>query len=347
MYPDIWEEYSKLLDIYSSEKPDFLLPFLDSPSLQRLTDIDQNCGSYYCKFYDYKRKHVRLAHSIWVALIIRHFTHDEKQTLAWLFHDVSHSIFSHVWDFLLWDAENQEASEQYMVRVISEDPIISRELEKLGISISEVDDYTRYPIADNHGPQLSADRLEYTLSSGLNLWYISHEEIQSLYENIELMKDENGMPEIWFSDKNLAKQFALLALKNDSTCFSSYKSTVAMYFVAEILRKMLERELVTFEQLYTWTDSDAIQLIENSWDSEISEMWNFYKHLWTYKIYDHKPESDYFVVSSKNKRRYINPLVKIDGVCTRVSVLFPDLQEMIDAHVNKPEEWIEIDWKVN
>jgi hypothetical protein len=56
-----------------------------------------------------------------------------------------------------------------MVRLISEDPIISSELKELGIGIAEVDDYTIYPIADNHGPQLSADRLEYTLSSGLNM----------------------------------------------------------------------------------------------------------------------------------------------------------------------------------
>jgi len=42
-------------------------------------------------------------------------------------------------------------------------------LEKYHISIEEVNDYTKYPIADNHGPQLSSDRLEYTLDAGIYL----------------------------------------------------------------------------------------------------------------------------------------------------------------------------------
>lgn len=167
MYPHITPDYFPLLDIYSHEKPDFLLPFLKAPVLKRLNDISQGCGTEYCTFYTLKIPQSRLTHSIGVALIVRHFTHDQKQTLAGLFHDISHSIFSHVGDFLLGDAEHQESSEQHMNKLLSEDPIILHELKKLGISIAEVDDYTLYPIADNHGPQLSADRLEYTLSTAL------------------------------------------------------------------------------------------------------------------------------------------------------------------------------------
>ncbi len=289
---------------------------------------------------------MRLSHSLWVALIIRHFTHDQKQTLAGLFHDISHSIFSHVGDFLLWDAENQESSEQYMIRLLFEDSIIMKELEKLRISIPEVDDYTLYPIADNHWPQLSADRLEYTLSSGLNMGKISLNQIKNIYNNITIVTNEDWVPEIGFTDKLLAKELALLALDNDSNCFSSSKNTISMYFLAEIVRKMLDRKLLTPEQMYTWTDSQAIECIENTWDTEIRDMRKFYKNLWTYKIYADKPESDLFVVSSKNKRRYIDPLVKIDTTCTRVSKLYPDFYDMKEKHIHKQEEWIEIDWKV-
>lgn len=101
MYPRITPDYFPLLNIYSDEKPDFLLPFLEAPVLQRLNDISQGCGTEYCKFYTFKVHQSRLTHSIGVALIVRHFTHDQKQTLAGLFHDISHSIFSHVGDFLL------------------------------------------------------------------------------------------------------------------------------------------------------------------------------------------------------------------------------------------------------
>ena len=346
MYPLITPDYFPILDIYSNEKPDFLLPFFEAPILKRLADIDQNCWTHYCAFYAYKRKHVRLAHSLGVALIIRHFTHDEKQTLSWLFHDISHSIFSHVGDILLWDIENQEASEQYMDRLLSDDPIIIHELEKLKISIEEVDDYTRYPIADNHGPQLSADRLEYTLSSWLNLWNRTLEQINEIYNNIVVVTNEDGIPELWFTDKTLAKDFALLALQNDSNCFSSCKNTISMHFVAEILRKMLELEMITPSEMYKQTESEAIECIKNSWNVELIEMRRFYEQLWTYKTYAEKPESDLFVVSSKTKRRYIDPLVQIWSERARISALFPDFYEAKEAHINKKEEWISIDWKI-
>ncbi|MEF2782184.1 hypothetical protein WKT02_12575 [Erysipelotrichaceae bacterium HCN-30851] len=38
-------------------------------------------------------------------------------------------------------------------------------LKRDGISFEEISDYKRYPIADNPRPQLSADRLEYTLAT--------------------------------------------------------------------------------------------------------------------------------------------------------------------------------------
>ena len=41
MYPRITPDYFPLLNIYSDEKPDFLLPFLEAPVLQRLNDISQ------------------------------------------------------------------------------------------------------------------------------------------------------------------------------------------------------------------------------------------------------------------------------------------------------------------
>jgi hypothetical protein len=109
---------------------------------------------------------------------------------------------------------------------------------------------------------------------------------------------------------------------------------------------MLEKNLITPEQMYTWTDSQAIEYIKNSWDNEIKDMRNCYEHLWTYKTYTHKPESDLFVVSSKTKRRYIDPLVQIWNERTRISALFPDVKEMFQSHVKKPEEWISIDWKI-
>ena len=52
----------------------------------------------------------RYDHSIGVALIIWHFTHDRKQAIAGLLHDVASPVFAHVVDFMHGDYLTQEST---------------------------------------------------------------------------------------------------------------------------------------------------------------------------------------------------------------------------------------------
>ncbi|MFA7000368.1 MAG: hypothetical protein WC241_04630 [Candidatus Paceibacterota bacterium] len=73
-----------------------------------------------------------------------------------------------------------------------------RELKKLGITIEEIEDYKIYTIADNPGPQLSSDRLEYTLSSGSRLWNMELAELKEMYDDLEIFINEKHEQEIGF-----------------------------------------------------------------------------------------------------------------------------------------------------
>lgn len=61
------------------------------------------------------------------------------------------------------DYDKQESTEELTRKIISESKEIMGLLKRDNISIDEVCNYHIYPIADNDTPQLSADRLEYTL----------------------------------------------------------------------------------------------------------------------------------------------------------------------------------------
>ena len=56
--------------------------------MQKQQYISVSCGKIYSKLFDLG-DYNSLDHSIGVALIIWHFTHDKKQTLAGLFHDIA------------------------------------------------------------------------------------------------------------------------------------------------------------------------------------------------------------------------------------------------------------------
>ena len=51
-------------------------------------DISITCGTIYSDLFESDYFFSSLDHSIAVALIIWHFTHDKKQTLSGLFHDL-------------------------------------------------------------------------------------------------------------------------------------------------------------------------------------------------------------------------------------------------------------------
>lgn len=174
--------------ILSPEVPEFIKEYIEAPELINQSGISVSCGTFYSKLYNYSIWYSSLDHSIAVALIIWNFTHDKKQTLAGLFHDISTPCFKHCIDFMNGDYETQESTEELTRTIIKNSEYIMNLLKRDNITIDEVCDYHIYPIADNDTPKLSADRLEYTLSNGLgvraDLWDLN--EIREIYNDITI-----------------------------------------------------------------------------------------------------------------------------------------------------------------
>ena len=344
MHPSSHSDYQKLFAIFSEEQPDFIKPFLEADVVSRLEHISQSCGLNYTKLYDFVFGQTRLEHSIGVALIIRHFTKDKKATLAWLFHDISHSVFSHVGDFLLWDAQNQESSEQHTTHLLQNDYVITHELAKLWISILEVDDYTLYPIADNDWPQLSADRLEYTLSTPIVMNSQSLQEIADIYNNIIVLENEHGIDELWFTSQAMAEKLAIISIQNDSSCFSNHKSVLWMSLMADMLKYMMRQDLVTHMDLYTLRDTDIFAIIRSEWDETLKTMRKQISTITSYKIFENKPTTSNFVVHARCKKRYIDPLVKTQQWVQRISELSDTFKDLRDTHLAVRDERIATDF---
>ena len=102
----------------------------------------------------------------------------------------------------------QESTEDLTTQIIENSPEITALLARDKIKISEVDDYHKYPIADNDTPRLSADRLEYSLSNALFTYkLLDLEGIKTIYRDIKIGQGINGMPELEFKTKKIARQF--------------------------------------------------------------------------------------------------------------------------------------------
>ncbi len=180
------KEYYKILS--PEGIPEFLNEYIETPRMQKQAQISTTCGTIYSKMFKNVFWYSSLAHSIGVALIVWNFTKDKKQTLAGLFHDIATPAFKHAVDFMNGDYETQESTEELTTYMIKESKEIMELLKRDGITVEEVEDYHKYPIADNDTPQLSSDRLEYTLANNLGAVFADWdlEEIREIYQNIEI-----------------------------------------------------------------------------------------------------------------------------------------------------------------
>lgn len=70
-----------------------------------------NCGTDYSSLFSPYYVYDTLSHSIGVARIIWHFSHDKKQILCGLLHDIATPTFKHCIYFMYGDVGKQEATE--------------------------------------------------------------------------------------------------------------------------------------------------------------------------------------------------------------------------------------------
>ena len=257
--------------ILSPDFPEFINNYIDFPILQRLSGIGLLCGTDWTPLYRNRFFYSRLDHSIGVALILWHFTHDRAETLAGLLHDVSTPVFSHVADFRNGDALTQESTENENESMIRNDDALCAMLKSDGISIDAVADYHVYPLADNKLPRLSADRLEYMFPSGAALegsWTLS--EIAEAYGDIDICINEDGERELGFRTQKIAETYC------EKTCRTGHilqlnENKLALKLLSDIVDRAIAIGLIAEKDCYEKTEREIVARFDSFSESVQSE----------------------------------------------------------------------------
>jgi HD superfamily phosphohydrolase len=144
------------------ELPVVFNDLLNTKALKRLAGIHQS-GAIFLVNPDLS--HSRLEHSVGVMLLIRMLGGSELEQIAGLLHDVSHTAFSHVGDYVFENGE-ENYHEQVFADVLLNSEIPSVLLQ-YGYHIDEVLS-GEFSILEQPLPHLCADRLDYTLRDALH-----------------------------------------------------------------------------------------------------------------------------------------------------------------------------------
>ncbi len=258
-----------------------------------------NCGLEYTSFPLFKGidSYSRYIHSLGVGEIVWRFTNDPKQALAGLYHDIASPCFAHVIDFLRGDYESQESTEIGTSEIIAKSKDIQELLGFLDLKSEDVNDYHKYPIADNDSPRLSADRLEYTLSNALNLLRLGRDEVQEIYDSVVALP--NG--ELGFTSLDPAKRFGRIALSL-GRIYCCDEDRYSMEILASLIKKSIQLGILDEGDLYQEESAVIAKLISSPLKGEwfsYTEMKELDKSVFA--------KEGYLRISAK--KRYIDPFV--------------------------------------
>ncbi len=126
------------------------------------------------------------------------------------------------------------------------------------------------------------------------------------------------MPELGFVSQEKAERFVHVASQL-SSCYIDNRTRFSMQFLADVMKKMSDKNLITIHDLYEFSEKEIIEKIENCEEKNIAQCFKIWKNATQIKEGDIPPGGIYSVSIEKVKIRYINPLVKIGEKAVRVS----------------------------
>lgn len=237
-----------------------ILELINSPSIQRLKEIDQagyrplwvkpdaETGEY---------DHSRFAHSVGVYLLLRKYNAPLEEQIAGLIHDASHSAFSHCIDYILESGSEKEHNLQdNLFNSYVRKTEIPKIIKKYGFNLKYILEDENFPLKEKSLPDLCADRIDYSLKTAVIFGELDEKSKKFLLDN--LAAENNN----WvFSNFEAAKRYAELFLKLNTDYYAGLKSAIMFRTVGDCLRYALQKGYISKNDLYT-TDKLVIEKIE-------------------------------------------------------------------------------------
>ena len=285
------------------ELPNFLIKYLQTPSLLRLKKVGYFCGMDYASkdIYDFSEYISRYDHSLTVSLLVYKLTKDKTATLAGLFHDIATPCFSHVIDYMNKDYENQESTEEYTERILRSNKYLQKCLEEDNIAIEDVINFKRYTIVDNERPKVCADRIDGVILTGIGWTKNIHaKDIKQIVDDLDIFKNEEYEDEIGFNTESVAAKVLEVSKSIDIYCHSK-EDNYMMELLAKITKLSIDKKYISYDDLYWYNEEEIFSLWKGKQDKEFLELIDKFENI---------KKSDIVMLDIPNiKIRNLNPIV--------------------------------------
>lgn len=307
--------------IYGAEvvNEGILEDLINSPSVQRLKDISQlGMPDEYSKFKGFSR----YEHSIGVMVLLRRLYAGLEEQVAGLLHDVSHTPFSHVIDWVFGDPSKEDYQDKVHKSFLkdSEIPLI---LKKHHFDLDKVSDYSHFKLLERELPGLCADRLDYSIRQ---IGRGKNREIARQILNKLSVKDN----QIVFLDENEAKIFGEKYMKLQKEQWAGDDMRSRYYIFSEVLKRAFDKNLISLGDLKK-TEEPLLKILKDSQEEFIKERLNLLKN-------GFEVVPDELGIELKKKFRYVDPEVLINGSYLPLSRLSKEYSDLINQEKERSNE---------
>ncbi len=317
------EEYIKIF--IDNDYPTFFNPYLQTKTMQRLKGVGQFCGCDYTKLYSPLFFYSRFGHSLIVALMTYHFTHNKKEAIASLLHDTGTPCFAHSIDYFYGDSQNQETAEKDIRYFIEQDKELKNLLQNDNITVEDLQNKSAFPILENKSPKLCTDRLDGVFNACF-IWLHTHslKEIKEVYDDLVVLQNENHQKEIGFSSVEIGEKFIQMVFVYAME-LQKNKDKYIMHYISEMIRLAVNKNLLTIEDLYQKSEKDIAAVLKENFSS-----WSIFENTKEVICTEQKPNN--FYVSLEAKKRNVIPLVKYHNEVIRINEVSKVAQELYQKY---------------
>ncbi|MBJ8053875.1 HD domain-containing protein [Bacillus cereus] len=307
--------------IYGEFKVDKVLEELIlSKPVQRLKGVHQAGASY---LMNEKWNVTRFDHSVGAMLLIKKLGGSVEEQIAGLLHDVSHTAFSHVIDYV-FDNENESYHEEIFSAVVqnSEIPAI---LSKHGYNYEDIFlDDSKWTLLERSAPELCADRVDYTLRDMYTYGYISLEEAQDFLDDLIAVDGKMVLQNI-----EIAEWFTETYYKEVIDFFMKPMNIYGNDMLAKTLKLALYKKIIHPDD-FLLEDHELISKLQLCKNPEVDTLLRK-----VHPSIEVKEDRNEYDLHQKNKVRLIDPPLLHEGEIVQSSAISEKIRQLSDIAYEK------------
>lgn len=316
LYGEMIETFYGAVEV---EEP-VLLELIHSPAFQRLKEIHQYGVAYYTT---HREEYNRYDHSLGVFAILRKNGASLEEQISGILHDVSHTVFSHVGDWVFGKEYQEEDYQTMIYKMYLSYSGIEDILVRHGYTINQVQPKGKqFIMLEQPLPNLCADRIDYNLQGAYYQNFLSKQEVLELYEDLRFVEDR------WIGTRvDLLKKLARFPLFMTQDCWGAAANYALSRWLADAMLRGLATGSLTWKEIHCGYDRDIWNKLNASQDPFIRGRMHMIAHYGDHFRWVDPKDAEILV---KFRCRAIDPWIIYKGQMMRLTLIDSDLAAEIE-----------------